>query len=51
MRGGDGLLGESLESNVVTVKVGEKGVVRVRCIELHTAKIELFFRIEFQFGI
>jgi hypothetical protein len=33
----DDLLRKSLESNVVTVEVGEEGVVRVRSIVLHTA--------------
>jgi hypothetical protein len=31
----DDLLGKALESNVVTVEVGEEGVIRVRCIVLH----------------
>ena len=32
----DDLLSKALESNVVTVEVGEEGVVRVGCVVLHT---------------
>ena len=32
----DDLLSKALESNVVTVEVGEERVVRVGCIVLHT---------------
>jgi hypothetical protein len=35
------LLGKSLEGNIVTIKVGEKGVVSERGIKFHTAMTKL----------